>query len=280
MNYKVALGILAIGLLVGCGKDEDEKSDEAFAEEEPTLIPIEDLSEGDSANNETGPGSQVDDVEAQVEDNFDQQENEAEEVLNNFENQAFDQVPPLLESGPIVIQVGVGASESAAQRLANTFEGQGINTYLAEVQDPGELEGTYYRVRIGYFNTVAEANMFGQYLNSSMNSDYWVDNKTNDHVGDPNAEFIEPDNGDMPLISEGTVEPEPEEYNDLPEDYSPAQYEAPPEPSTPSNTQAVSEPPATSNPDPADDYSAPPTGPSQPTNAEEDWASDEEWSTP
>ena len=64
---------------------------------------------------------------------------------------------------------------------------QGIKAYVAEVENPGELEGTFYRVRVGYFSTIANAQQFGKEVLAPQGYAGWVDNRKNDRIGQPGA---------------------------------------------------------------------------------------------
>ncbi|MBN2187816.1 MAG: SPOR domain-containing protein [Chitinispirillaceae bacterium] len=92
--------------------------------------------------------------------------------------------PSFTEGGRYVVQIAAGPSSSGAEELANAFRGKGYPAYVAEVQNPTpELSGTYYRVRIGGFDMLADAKAFGENILRPANYDYWVDLKANDAVG-------------------------------------------------------------------------------------------------
>lgn len=102
----------------------------------------------------------------------------------NAEGSAGSYTPSFSENGRYVVQIGAGPSSSGAEELANAFRGKGYPAYVAEVQNPTpELSGTYYRVRIGGFDMLADAKAFGENILRPANYDYWVDLKSNDGVG-------------------------------------------------------------------------------------------------
>lgn len=87
-------------------------------------------------------------------------------------------------NGRYVVQVSTIKSPSLAQRNKNTLEEAGYPAYIAEVQNPTpDLNGTYYRLRIGGFSTVAAARDFAENNLKPSGYDYWIDNKSNDNVG-------------------------------------------------------------------------------------------------
>ena len=105
----------------------------------------------------------------------------------------------LSESGRFVVQVSIFKSKRQAAGLVEKLAGQGYPAYVAEVQDPvPELSGTYHRVRIGKFQTLADARSFGENTLKPLGYDFWVDNKKNDGMGGsggysaPVSEPVEP----------------------------------------------------------------------------------------
>ncbi len=87
-------------------------------------------------------------------------------------------------NGRYVVQVSTIKSPSLAQRNKNILEEAGYPAYIAEVQNPTpDLNGTYYRLRIGGFSTVAAAREFAENNLKPSGYDYWIDNKSNDNVG-------------------------------------------------------------------------------------------------
>ena len=162
---------LSIALLSACGSKEEQPAPEAEAQpavetpapaqeaapepaqEEPALVPIQSLSEEKAAPAAPAPTSSI--------------EQEA--------------------SGPFVIQVSIQASRKAANNVVSKLSDQGIKAYVAEVENPGELEGTFYRVRVGYFSSIANAQQFGKEVLAPQGYAGWVDNRKNDRIGQPGA---------------------------------------------------------------------------------------------
>lgn len=89
------------------------------------------------------------------------------------------------KEGQITIQVSIQPSKRNAQAILKQLEGKGIRAYLAQVENPGELEGTYYRVRVGYFKTTDAARSFGKSSLEPLGFAWWIDNRANDKVGSP-----------------------------------------------------------------------------------------------
>ena len=92
------------------------------------------------------------------------------------------------KSGSYVIQVGIQPSKKGANTIVANLKEKGVYAYISEVENPGELEGTYYRVRIGYFSTIQKAQDFGKQVLESAGFPWWIDNKQNDSVGNPSSE--------------------------------------------------------------------------------------------
>lgn len=89
------------------------------------------------------------------------------------------------KEGQITIQVSIQPSKRNAQAILKQLESKGIRAYLAQVENPGELEGTYYRVRVGYFKTTDAARNFGKSSLEPLGFAWWTDNRANDKVGSP-----------------------------------------------------------------------------------------------
>lgn len=87
------------------------------------------------------------------------------------------------DEGSYTIQVGIQPTKKGAKAILKKLEDQDIKGYIAEVENPGELEGTYYRIRVGYFKTLAEAQSFGKSTLEEQGFAWWVDYRSNDSVG-------------------------------------------------------------------------------------------------
>lgn len=87
--------------------------------------------------------------------------------------------------GSVTIQVSIQPSKRSANAVLKKLEEKGIKGYLAKVENPGELEGTYYRIRVGYFKKLEEAKAFGKNRLEPLGFAWWIDNKANDAVGSP-----------------------------------------------------------------------------------------------
>ena len=175
---------LASSLLVACNEEEElvpkmeqpkpaaqapaEQSAQQSAEQpkadEPELVPIQSLSGNDESS------------EAAV-----------EEPAKSAAPAPAGSVQPLAK-GEFVIQVSIQSSKRAADGIVKKLAESGIKAYIAEVENPGELEGTYYRIRVGYFESSANAQEYGKQVLSPLNYAWWVDMSKNDDVGNPGGE--------------------------------------------------------------------------------------------
>lgn len=137
----------------------------APAADEPQLVPIQSLTnnQGDSSSPEA--------------------KSEEPATVNQAAPPAGIVKPT--EDGQYVIQVSIQPSKKSADAIVKKLAEQNVEAYVVEVENPGELEGTYYRVRIGYFTTIKLAQDYGKQVLSSMNFAWWVDNCKNDDVGNP-----------------------------------------------------------------------------------------------
>ena len=134
---------------------------QAPASDEPQLVPIQSLSKDANKAPEAKPA----DASAQA---------------------PAGDIQPLSE-GTYVIQVSIQQSKKGADAVVKKLAEKNIKAYVAEVENPGELEGTYYRVRVGYFSSIKMAQDYGKQVLASLNFAWWVDNSKNDDVGSPNG---------------------------------------------------------------------------------------------
>jgi cell division protein FtsN len=71
-----------------------------------------------------------------------------------------------------VIQIGSGIDRGDAEKLMQEYIDKGYHSFISE-----KISGaiTYYRVRIGSFDNIAEAKRIGQELKDKFGIDYWID---------------------------------------------------------------------------------------------------------
>lgn len=182
--YKLSMGAIACAFFVACSQGDQDvvpqmdkskatpsaqpvKKADAPAEEEPELVPLKSLSGDNSAEAATEAAAPAPAKAAPVFSGSNQPQ----------------------QDGQYVIQVGIKPSRKAAQAIADKLAESNISAYLVEVENPGELEGTYYRVRVGYFSTIASAQAYGKEVIAALNLDWWVDNRSNDQVGNPSGGY-------------------------------------------------------------------------------------------
>lgn len=111
------------------------------------------------------------------------------------------------DSGPYVVQISIQPSRSNAKGIVAKLGSHNIKGYIAEVENPGELEGTYYRIRIGYFPSIEAAQNFGKLTLEPLGFAWWVDNKDNDAVG--NSAFDHEDSYHAAPMEAAYEEPTP-----------------------------------------------------------------------
>jgi hypothetical protein len=96
-------------------------------------------------------------------------------------------------NGRYVVQVNSTASESGANKMAAKMKGLGYPAYVVTVQNPTpELIGTYFRVRLGGFDSYSDAKAFAESTLGPAGYDYWIDRKANDNVGVQGSGFGSP----------------------------------------------------------------------------------------
>jgi cell division septation protein DedD len=70
------------------------------------------------------------------------------------------------------IQIGSGIDKVDAEKLMQEYIGKGYSSFISEKVTGGI---TYFRVRIGPFNNIAEARRAGQELKEKYAINYWID---------------------------------------------------------------------------------------------------------
>ena len=177
---------LAGSLLVACNEEEElvpkmepaakpaeqtapaaaaEQTAEQPKADEPELVPIQSLS--GNTDSEAAPA--------------------AEEAPKSFVPAAAGSIQPL-SKGEYVVQVSIQSSKRAADGIVKKLAENNVKAYIAEVENPGELEGTYYRIRVGYFESSADAQEYGKQILTPLNFAWWVDKSKNDDVGNPGGD--------------------------------------------------------------------------------------------
>lgn len=84
-------------------------------------------------------------------------------------------------AGDYSLQVGIFNSQNQARVIEEKLQKLGYKPYISEIQDPKpSMPGTYYRVRLGYFNSIPEAKAFGEEKLSPSGVGFWVDRSSRD----------------------------------------------------------------------------------------------------
>ena len=240
---------IAGALLCSCGEEEkivpemqkntpapvEKKAEQAPAAEEPELVPIQSLSQ-----------------------NTPQEEPAAEPAKAESAPVATTGSVQQQSEGAFVIQVSIQPSKKGADAIIKKLAEQSIKAYVAEVENPGELEGTYYRVRVGFFPTYAAAQEYGKQVLSALNFQWWVDNSKNDEVGNPAGDDEEDEESSSYYAPPQDNQQEPEPAPAPAPEPEPAPAPAPaPEPEPAPAPAPAPEP----TPAPAQEPAAPPAPP-------------------
>jgi cell division protein FtsN len=91
------------------------------------------------------------------------------------QNQSVPQVIAEAD-GKFTVQVASWRTRRMAEKDAERYVEQGFEAYIQPADIP-EKGGTWYRVRVGSFATLGEANRFSAQLAGLLESGYWVDRK-------------------------------------------------------------------------------------------------------
>ena len=168
-----------------------------------------------------------------------------------------ENIPTPRQNGDYVLQVGVSDSRVLADILVNKIKRLGYEAYIIQVTDTAQLVGIFYRVRVGYFNTVTDARLFGHNALKPEGIGFWIDNSKNDNIGAPvNSEpnpMEEPKSAEQaPASSDWVEEPKAETTPEPVTNPEPAKI-----PENPVIEQPASSPTPTTPADPESSPAAP-----------------------
>jgi len=171
----VIVGVSSL-VLVGCGKKSQETPDEAIPEETVSKNSSDDLF--DEFYEETESTQEESSNNSEITDEY------IEEEYSSSNSYVPSLAPRFSLDGRYVVQVSCIASEEIAEDVAKKFENYGYPVYVAEVLNPTpQLLGKYFRIRIGGFDNLTDANSFGNDHLMPTGFEFWVDNRSNDNVG-------------------------------------------------------------------------------------------------
>jgi cell division septation protein DedD len=88
-----------------------------------------------------------------------------------------------LNYGKYTIQIAIFPNEGNAKKLVKKMANNNINSYYAKVDNPAQLLGSYYRVRVGYFDEKPVAENFARARLEPLGYTWWVDRSNRDNIG-------------------------------------------------------------------------------------------------
>ncbi|MFH1701506.1 MAG: SPOR domain-containing protein [Candidatus Zixiibacteriota bacterium] len=156
MARYIIITILFCGLvLAGCSKNQEEidaLSQEATQDETSTVM---DSSAG------TGTGDKIDTLA------------EISTVGMSKSPEATGSTPDYSNLSGYVVQIGSYSNYEFAQMMADKYIARDYPAFVASAN----LDGfTYYRLRIGVYETVGEAKEVGELIKDRYSGEYWIDN--------------------------------------------------------------------------------------------------------
>jgi hypothetical protein len=173
MNSKwtpLYLGI-TLSLLTACMEDKPEPKPAPKAapvQEEPELISLE-----DALNEEVAKSSPA------AETNSGTVKRESETVHSLTDS---DFIPQIKSEGDYVLQVSTSTYQRDADAMIRKIKNLGYDAYTVDVDNPADLQGSYIRVRLGYFSNVPDARSFGHNVLKPAGISFWIDNAGNDEL--------------------------------------------------------------------------------------------------
>lgn len=85
-----------------------------------------------------------------------------------------EQGPQFAEDGNYVVQVGAFRSEQKANSYKNAWSDRNYpSVYVVKIGEE-ETGDIWFRLRVGFFGSKADAEEFGKKLGSEINTGYWV----------------------------------------------------------------------------------------------------------
>ncbi len=211
-RWLICSGLILCVMFSGCGKKKKDEGSDSAIQSTPTL------SEKDSSDEEM------------FNEFFEDSTKKSFESSDDFSGSSS--TPDFNPDGRYVVQVSCVLSQGFAESVAGKLENKGYPAYVAEVINPTpDLQGSYYRIRIGGFNGISAAKTFAEDYLVNDGYEYWVDNRSNDNVGFGGSGLGEASSSEY----ESYQSPEPTSYTQ-------------PEPVTqPVETKKVQEPVETQN---------------------------------
>ncbi len=193
---QILMAGLAFFLLLACEKKEKQSfSQDELTKEELALLEEPDLEsvelDDDFADEEYAedPEEEIDDIETTAKSKKSKKstkkaskasktrEKEPVDVMAGSQNIETD------KSGRYVIQVGIFAAERKALGVVNRLVKDGIQAYATAVKNPvPDMVGTHYRVRVGFFPSIEEANNYANRILVPRKYSFWIDLKSNDQA--------------------------------------------------------------------------------------------------
>jgi len=152
--------VLAAGMiLVGCSKDEDEieaLEQEAADSDASAVMDSLGAGKGEMAGEQVDTAAQPETPVSQPEPT--EPEPEPEPEYGDMEG--------------YVVQLGSYKGYDLADYWADKYRERDFPVYIGEVELDGE---TYYRLRVGVYETYQEAKEVGLLLKDRYSADYWID---------------------------------------------------------------------------------------------------------
>jgi cell division septation protein DedD len=146
-------------LFWGCSKDEDVAELEKEVKEVESADYLADTGgKGEVAEGETVPSTMS--------------EYAMTPEKTPEEETAYEPESPYAGAGGFTVQVAAGADLDNVNYLMDKFVTRGYEPFMTRTVVDGV---TYYRVRIGNFETLAAAKEFGNELKDIYSVDFWID---------------------------------------------------------------------------------------------------------
>lgn len=155
---KFVMAVLALSLfMAGCSKDKDQVSEleQEVLEQQSEDILTEETQAEDSVQIPEGA----------------EEYTMTPEAAPVEETEEYDYDEPA--AGGYTIQVAAGTNQTYARYMADKFVTRGYDAFVTKTIYEGE---TFYRIRIGAYETLTEARNIAKELQDKYSVNFWIDN--------------------------------------------------------------------------------------------------------
>nr|MBN2277070.1 SPOR domain-containing protein [candidate division Zixibacteria bacterium] len=155
--------LATLGLFYGCSKDKDVQDLENEVME----------SESQDYLSDTSTAVATQPAVPAVKDSVKPAYAKTPETAPIEKNRVETSLPERQGIGAYTVQVAAGTNPKYAKYLAETYIKRGFDAFVTEAVVNGE---TFYRIRVGTYDSFSQAKTAGLDLKDRYSTDFWIDN--------------------------------------------------------------------------------------------------------